>query len=276
MSHVDGFVAAVPTAKRRRSRKLSCQMLAAFPPPDMGGPVRSYPSRSIADSRVIAHGPGPWRPSGNLMTTGVQQRADRLRQLPERAAAESCARKVEQGAEFWLVHPLHIARAKPHRLLEAPPRITGTLGVPRSLGVVEDHLVSAQRIEPGQEPGFVLAMRNHHFTRSSAGCLRGDPLQARPQLGGAVIVAVEEDEDCTAIRLLQCDADRPFQLRIMQKLMAFPADGFPRLNPPSLRFSDQSEKENRYRFDLTMALDNGLDLHGKAGSRSTGISSRSR
>ena len=185
----------------------------------------SPPSPSSADSPVIAPGPGPWRPCGDLMITGPQQRAERLRELPERSAATSCARKVEQGGEFRLIRLLHIARATSHHLLEAPLRITGTLGVPRSLGVAEDHLVPARRIEPGQEPSFVLAMRNHHHARSSAGCLRGDLLQARSQLGGAVVVAVEEDEDCTAIGLLQRDADRSGQLRLMCKLVARSANG---------------------------------------------------
>ena len=105
-------------------------------------------------------------------------------------------------------------------------------------------------------------MRNHHLARSFAGCLRGDPLQARSQFGRAVVV--EEDENCTAIGLVQRDADRPAQLRLMYKLVARSANGPAYSDLPSPRFSDQSSEENRYGFNLTMALDNGLDLHAKS------------
>ena len=127
--------------------------------------------------------------------------------------------------------------------------------------MVEDHLVLAQRIEPGQEPSFVLAMRNHHLTGTSAGCLRGDPLQARSQLRGAIIVTVEEDEDCAAIRLLPCDAYRSDQLRLINELMARSANGPAYSDLPGTCFIDQSAEENRYGFDFSMSLDNGLDLH---------------
>ena len=119
-----------------------------------------------------------------------------------------CVGESELRARRGLIGSLDIAQSGTHVLLQLSLRIRRGLWFCMHSRVVPDASQTSQRFDRTQEPRLVLALGENNFTRHRTGN-RGRPSSDLwRQIGRAVIICIEQDKDCGAVRLQERQTNR--------------------------------------------------------------------
>jgi hypothetical protein len=143
---------------------------------------------------------------------------------PERSAATVSDGHIEAGCERGLVCGLVVApisgRPFPYLFGGAAPNF----GVGCRACLRQDPSHAAKRLDRCEKPRLVLTSRHDHeaWDRSRLG--RGPGLDLRCQVLGAVVVAVEDDEDCRALRSHPSQAHRLTNTFLAGQIGTWPLD----------------------------------------------------
>ena len=129
------------------------------------------------------------------------------------------------------------------------------------LRVIPDTTVTVQRFDPGEEPRFVFAVGEDHGAWHAVGRPGSPSVYGRPELGRAVRVAVEHDQDRTTVRLRACKSHCSLQFRLACKLVAWPSNRLADLHWPNLRFRYETAQQYRSCVHVAMALHDWLNCH---------------
>ena len=106
--------------------------------------------------------------------------------------------------------------------------------------IVFDEIVRPQRLDGGKKPSLVFAVRQDDFARQPGSCCRGPSLHLGAKFCGAVVVAIEYDEDCFTGRLTARHFYSPRHAKFACELTAGEANRLLNLHLPSLRLFEQT------------------------------------
>ena len=85
-----------------------------------------------------------------------------------------------------------------------------------------------------------------------------------PQLGGAVRVAVEQNENRTTVLLLEREPDSPLQPDLLHKLIAWSFDRLSDDDLPGFGFTNETAEQNWERSDFPVSFHDRLDFHARS------------
>ena len=131
--------------------------------------------------------------------------------------------------------------------------------------VVSDEIVHPQRRNGGQEPSLVFTVRQHYFARQPASRSFRPPLHLGTQLGRAISIAIEYDEDRLAGALTTRDLYGLHNAGFACQPIAGSTNGRPNLDLPRSGLVAQAPQQDRQGLDFAVALYDWLDFHSIPG-----------
>jgi hypothetical protein len=168
--------------------------------------------------------------------------------------AVSCCH-VESCCQRGLVGCLRVAPPSNHPLLQLLLGSSGGFWIGMRLGIVFDPASTAKRFDSGQEPSLEFPMGQHHGTGNGI-CLGSCPSKdLRSFFPRATLVAVEQDQNTSAVFLCSSQLYGCSQLTLIHELGAWLTNGWVDIQFVDTGFISKSADQHRYGSDFSVSFD---------------------